>query len=35
MNTLVSPWTLPLRLDAKTSFFPSGLNIGNPSNVLL
>jgi radical SAM superfamily enzyme YgiQ (UPF0313 family) len=33
MNTFVSPRTFPFRLLAKTSFFPSRLNIGNPSKV--
>src|SRR5829696_10435795 len=35
MNTFVSPDFSALRLDANTSFFPSGENIGNPSNVSL
>src|SRR5688500_15173728 len=32
MNTFVSPSRAALRLEAKTSFRPSGENIGNPSN---
>ena len=35
MKMLVSPWDLPCRFEAKTSFFPSGVNIGKPSNVSL
>src|SRR5688500_12736674 len=35
INTFVSPGFLAPRFDAKTSFFPSGENIGNPSNVSL
>src|SRR6185369_14519768 len=35
MNTFVSPCFFALRFDANTSFFPSGENIGNPSNVSL
>ena len=35
MNTFVSPCVFALRFDANTSFFPSGENIGNPSNVSL
>ena len=35
MKTLVSPSAFALRLDANTSFFPSGENIGKPSNVSL
>src|ERR1044071_7316197 len=35
INTFVSPRTCEWRLDAKTSFLPSGENIGKPSNVSL
>src|SRR6266404_4530842 len=35
MKMFVSPRTFPLRFEAKTSFFPSGENIGKPSNVSL
>ena len=35
MNTLVSPSACAFRFEANTSRFPSGENIGNPSNVLL
>ena len=35
MKTFVSPCDFAFRFDAKTSFFPSGENIGNPSNVSL
>src|SRR6266540_2137102 len=31
MKTFVSPTRLPLRFEAKTSFLPSGENIGKPS----
>lgn len=31
MNALVSPSTLPLRLEANTSFLPSWENMGKPS----
>jgi hypothetical protein len=33
MKTFVSPGRLPFRFEAKTSRFPSGENMGNPSNV--
>src|ERR1043165_6391508 len=32
MKIFVSPRTLPLRFEAKTSCLPSGVNIGKPSN---
>jgi len=32
INTFVSPSFAPLRFEAKTSFLPSGENIGKPSN---
>lgn len=32
MKTFVSCGSLALRFEAQTRFFPSGLNIGNPSN---
>ena len=35
MKIFVSPVLAALRFEAKTSFFPSGENIGNPSNVSL
>src|SRR5205085_11065595 len=35
MKTFVSPFTFPLRFEAKTSFLPSGENIGKPSKVSL
>src|SRR5437660_542074 len=35
MNTFVSPSTFQFRFDPKTSFFPSGENIGKPSKVSL
>ena len=35
MNTFVSPRVFALRFEAKTSFLPSGENIGKPSNVSL
>ncbi len=31
MKTFVSPTRFPFRFEAKTSFFPSGENIGKPS----
>ncbi len=35
MKTFVSPRVFALRLDANTSFLPSGENIGKPSKVSL
>ena len=33
MKMFVSPRVLALRFEAKTSFLPSGVNIGKPSKV--